>query len=260
VTETYDSKHWLYNRWQNMLQRCENPHHPRYKDYGARGITVCAEWHDFGTYARWIEENLGPPPGPSLTLDRKDNDGPYAPGNMRWADRSMQQRNQRAHGIDPRHERMRKILAQQGRQGCTARYLVRRLITEGMPAPRETVHRWLARDEIADLARRSGSPATWHAILAREQNRLAPGYPVIWKKARDQEDEMAKTPGTAQVRDELVVDDRGRANLQRFRRKEHSQYKVTVSEDGTITLTPLVSVTAADLADLLARAGAGDVA
>lgn len=37
----------LYNIWTGMIQRCENPLRAKYEDYGARGISVCDEWHDF---------------------------------------------------------------------------------------------------------------------------------------------------------------------------------------------------------------------
>lgn len=36
-----------YNAWRNMRARCGNPRHPRFKDYGGRGITVAEHWHDF---------------------------------------------------------------------------------------------------------------------------------------------------------------------------------------------------------------------
>lgn len=32
---------WL--AWKNMRDRCTNPRHYAFKNYGARGITVCAE-------------------------------------------------------------------------------------------------------------------------------------------------------------------------------------------------------------------------
>ncbi len=94
------SKHRLYSAWIAMLSRCEKPNDKQYKNYGGRGITVCPEWHDFWTYARWIEANIGPRPDDwQITLDRINNDHGYEPGNVRWADRRTQRLNGQDHRV-----------------------------------------------------------------------------------------------------------------------------------------------------------------
>ncbi len=85
----------IYRRWRGMMARCYDPSHVAFKNYGGRGIVVCAEWHDVTAYAAWIDANLGPWPGKGWTLDRVDNDAGYHPGNLRWAKPAVQNGNQR---------------------------------------------------------------------------------------------------------------------------------------------------------------------
>lgn len=85
------SKSRLYRIWNGMKSRCNNPNYEHYKDYGARGISVCKEWSDsFETFENWALNNGYQE---NLTIDRRDNDGNYEPGNCRWVTRADNNRN-----------------------------------------------------------------------------------------------------------------------------------------------------------------------
>lgn len=80
----------IYEIWAAMLQRCKNPNNTAYKNYGKRGITVCARWEKF---EHFFSDMGNPPKG--LTLDRINNDGNYEPTNCRWTTRKVQVHNRR---------------------------------------------------------------------------------------------------------------------------------------------------------------------
>lgn len=81
----------LYREWRRMKERCLLQTKEGYERYGGRGITVCAEWSEsFEAFRDWAMANGY---RDDLTLDRKDNDGPYCPENCRWITNAEQQSN-----------------------------------------------------------------------------------------------------------------------------------------------------------------------
>jgi len=80
----------MYKVWQAMRDRCENPKNRDFKNYGGRGITVCARWQEF---SRFLADMGARPQG--FDIDREDNDKGYEPGNCRWTSRQNNLNNRR---------------------------------------------------------------------------------------------------------------------------------------------------------------------
>lgn len=91
--------------WQMMHQRTENSDHVSFKDYGGRGIKVCANWNKANPdgWDNFIAF-MGGAPTKTHSIDRVNPNLGYQPfqedgvtPQCRWATKKQQANNQRRH-------------------------------------------------------------------------------------------------------------------------------------------------------------------
>lgn len=83
--------HRLYDTWNKMVRRCNNPLDSGWNDYGARGISVTNEWMDVTTFISDMESSYKE----GYTLERLDVNGNYCKENCIWLVKSLQAKNKR---------------------------------------------------------------------------------------------------------------------------------------------------------------------
>lgn len=82
---------WLQTRLAQAKDRCTNANNKRWRDYGGRGIEF--RFRSVLEAGLWIKEHLGL--NRHLEIDRKENNGHYEAGNLRWATRKENANNTR---------------------------------------------------------------------------------------------------------------------------------------------------------------------
>lgn len=92
------SRHPLRKVWEGMIDRCSKPNHSSYKNYGARGISVCDRWIGENGFTRFISD-MGDRPSASHSIERVNNSMGYFPDNCKWATMKEQARNTRYNRI-----------------------------------------------------------------------------------------------------------------------------------------------------------------
>lgn len=117
--------------WAGMIARCYTVSNPKYKDYGARGITVCERWRGVNGLVNFLAD-MGNKPTPKHTIDRIEVNGNYEPSNCRWATQKVQQRNRRDN----------HILEYKGESKCMAEWAEHLDISQDIIESRINRYKW----------------------------------------------------------------------------------------------------------------------
>jgi len=128
-----------------MKRRCLNPNASQFALYGGRGITICQRW--VGSFEAFLAD-MGEKPSRGHSLDRIDNDGPYSPGNCRWATAKDQVAN----------SRMAKLLTHDGVTDTLGGWAARVGFNHGVIAAR-LKRGWSIADALTKPCRRTSGPA-----------------------------------------------------------------------------------------------------
>lgn len=80
-----------YSSWRAMHKRCHQPRNISFPNYGGRGIGICKRWYKFENFLA----DMGRRPSLRHSIERKDNEGNYTPGNCIWGTPSQQAKNRR---------------------------------------------------------------------------------------------------------------------------------------------------------------------
>lgn len=119
-----------------MHKRCSDPTNVGWKHYGGRGILVCKAWFDFYRFAA----DMGDPPSPKHTLDRRNNDLGYSKLNCRWATKVEQDNNRSSNRRFTFQGRTMTVKQWADETGLKYATLYRRLCVDNWPVEKALRH------------------------------------------------------------------------------------------------------------------------
>lgn len=120
-----------YQIWLGMKARCHTETNSAFKYYGAKGVSVCADWRN--SFEQFLAD-MGPAPE-GMSIERIDVHGDYEPSNCKWAT-VEEQANNKTNNRNITWGGKTMTAAQWEREtGLPARKILRRL-RDGWPASR----------------------------------------------------------------------------------------------------------------------------
>lgn len=75
------SRNREYLIWHKMVRSCYDKMEPKYKIFGALGVTICERWRL--SYENFVAD-MGPISPFHTRISRIDESAPFQPGNCRW--------------------------------------------------------------------------------------------------------------------------------------------------------------------------------
>ena len=113
----------------HAIKRCHNPDDPQFYHYGGRNIKVCDRYKGKDGIQNLIDD-IGRRPTSEHSLDRKNNDGDYEPGNIHWATWEEQANNRRGnHLITYKNETL--TIAQWSKKLNIEHWVIRSRLSKG---------------------------------------------------------------------------------------------------------------------------------
>ena len=126
-----------YYQYRYMRESTQNPKHPDYDKYGAKGITCAWGPRQYQEFYSWLITTLGERPGPreEFNLGRKDKTGNWEPGNIEWQTIVRRSRTNHTQVVYMTYKRKKQSISDWAEELAIPYYTFRRRVAEGLSIP-----------------------------------------------------------------------------------------------------------------------------